>query len=174
MPQVPTEEHFDVFLSHSHEDAAWVENLAERLADEHRLRVWLDRWMLVPGQPWQPKIEFGLEHAESCAVCIGGKTPSGWFNKEIERALDRQSRFSDFRVIPVLLPDSGDTIEVELQGSFVTLNTWVDYRTGKDPDYAFHLLVSGVRAVPPGTRETESGNRGAAAEGAREAQVPET
>jgi hypothetical protein len=44
---------FDVFLSHSGTDKVAVEALANRLADEARLKPFLDKWHLVPGNPWQ-------------------------------------------------------------------------------------------------------------------------
>jgi hypothetical protein len=43
----------DAFLSHSHQDAEIVEALAKRLEDETGLRVWLDKWVLVPGERWR-------------------------------------------------------------------------------------------------------------------------
>ncbi len=138
-------EQFDVFLSYSHTDAEWVEHLARRLEDEHGFRVWLDKWVLVPGQPWQQAMARGIDQAGCCAVCIGEYTPIGWFKREIERALDRQTKVSSFRVIPVLLPIA-KRINVD---DFLELNTWVDFR-GADQDYAFHVLVCGVKGIPPG------------------------
>lgn len=44
---------FHAFLSYSHDDANWVENLAYRLEDQDGFKVWLDRWVLVPGKSWQ-------------------------------------------------------------------------------------------------------------------------
>jgi hypothetical protein len=32
---------YDVFLSHSHSDAAWVEGLAKRIEDQEKLNPWL-------------------------------------------------------------------------------------------------------------------------------------
>jgi hypothetical protein len=147
---------YDVFLSHSHRDAERVAEIAGRLEDEHGLRVWLDRWVLVPGKPWQREIEQGLESARSCAVCIGQKTPERWSRTEMERALDRQNQSDDFRVIPVLLPEAAPDVEQKLRETFVALNTWVDLRAGQDPDYAFHLLVAGVKGVPPGRWKPKS------------------
>src|SRR3954470_4515694 len=95
----PDGRRWDVFLSHSHRDADWVEDLAKRLEDERRVRPWLDRWVLVPGEPWQRKIARGLEEAASCAVCLGQHTPRGWFEREIEKALSRQAVDRRFRVI---------------------------------------------------------------------------
>jgi hypothetical protein len=78
-------------LSHPHQYGDWVEGLARRLEDEHQLRVWLDRWILVPGESWQQAMAKGLEEAASCAVCVGEKTPRGWFQQEAEKALNKQA-----------------------------------------------------------------------------------
>jgi len=138
-------EYFDIFLSYSHTDAEWVENLARRLEDEQGFRIWLDKWVLVAGQPWQQAMARGIDQAGCCAVCIGEYTPIGWFKREIERALDRQTKVPSFRVIPVLLPNA-KRVNVD---DFLELNSWVDFRSS-DQDYAFHVLVCGVKGIPPG------------------------
>jgi len=137
---------YDVFLSYSHDDAEWVENLARRLTDQHSVKVWLDRWSLTPGKSWQQEMAKGLNEAGTCAVCIGMKTPIGWFREEIERALDLQTRNPEFRVIPVLLPEASADVVPE----FVSLRTWADFRTGQDQGYAIHVLVQGIRGEPIG------------------------
>jgi hypothetical protein len=137
---------YDVFLSHSHADASMVEELALRLEDHGRFRVWLDTWVLIPGQPWQQAMARGLEEANCCAVCVGTSTPKGWFKQEIERALNRQSKNESFRVIPVILPDGDNS----LVNDFLELRTWVEFQSGVDDRKAFHLLVSGIKGVAPG------------------------
>jgi hypothetical protein len=52
---------FDVFLSHSHGDAEIVERLGMKLEDEAQLQVWLDKWILVPGEHWQQEMARGLD-----------------------------------------------------------------------------------------------------------------
>lgn len=138
-------ERFDVFVSYSHTDAQWVENLANRLVDEHHFRVWLDKWLLIPGQPWQPALTRALDQANSCAICIGKQTEVGWFKQEIQKALARQAKDPNFRVFAVLLPNAEDLVVDE----FLQLNTWVDFRN-VDSAYAFHILACGVRGEPPG------------------------
>jgi hypothetical protein len=142
-------QNYDVFLSHAHEDRAWVEGLARRLEDESVMHVWLDRWILVPGQSWQQGMAKGLEEAVTCAVCLGEKTPAGWFKQEIEQALNRQSQYPDFRVIPVLLPHAPKDIP-EIMAPFLDLRTWADFRNGSDADYAFQVLVQGIKGEPVG------------------------
>lgn len=136
----------DVFLSHSHADGEWVERLARRLRIEHGFRIWLDRWVLVPGKSWQREMNQGLEQAHSCAVCINDMQPGGWFQEELERALDLQTKNTQFRVIPVLLPDA----DVTCVPGFLSLRTWADFRDGKDQSYAFHVLSQGIRGEPIG------------------------
>jgi hypothetical protein len=151
MSDSQSEGRYDVFLSHSHLDAEWVEELAKRLEDERQICSWLDRWVLIPGEPWQRAIALGLEQAASCAVCLGEDTPQGWFQNEIGKALNRQAKDSAFRVIPVLLPGANANLIKTLQDTFfLDLNTWVDFRKHSDPERAFHLLTCGVKGVAPG------------------------
>jgi hypothetical protein len=135
---------FDVFLSHAHVDAASVAKLAARLVDEGKVCVWLDKWVLVPGAHWQQEMAKGLNQARTCVVCVGKQTPRGWFREEIERALNRQTNDSSFRVIPVILPD-GDPASVD---SFLELRTCVNFSGGLEDPEAFHILVSGIKDVP--------------------------
>ena len=155
--------HFDVFLSYSHHYAEWVEALARRLEDDRGFRVWLDRWNLIPGQSWQQGMAQGLNQANTCAVCLGEKTPRGWFRQEIEKALDYQTRNDNFRVIPILLRDvPEDTTDVI--PPFLNLRTWADFREGRDTEYAFHVLCQGILGQPvgrwPGTLSQETIKQG--------------
>jgi len=137
---------YNVFLSHAHVDAEVVEKLAAALEDEHHLRVWLDRWVLVPGANWQQGISKGLDEAASCAVCIGNGEVRGWFKEEIERALNRQTKDQNFRVIPVILP-GGDLNMVE---QFLELHTWVEFKRGIADPEALRVLRAGILGVAPG------------------------
>jgi hypothetical protein len=137
---------FDVFLSYSHDDADWVEALAKKLQDQLSFEVWLDRWLLIPGQSWQREIARALNETATCAVCVSNHTPDGWFRQEIELVLNHQAQSERFRVIPVLLPDANP----ECLPEFLPLRTWADFRHGQDEKYAFHVLVQGIRGQPIG------------------------
>ncbi len=137
---------FDVFLSHAHVDADVVKLLGARLEDDGGLRVWLDQWALVPGELWQHDLAQALEEAGSCAVCVGNRTPAGWFNQEIQRALNRQAKEPGFRVIPVILP-GGDQA---LVGDFLELRTWVQFKDGLHDREALHRLICGIKGISPG------------------------
>ena len=137
---------FDVFLNYAHVDAEVVEKLGARLEDEGGLRVWLDQWVLVPGEQWQQGVARALEEVDSCAVCVGTETPSGWFDQEIQRALNRQAKDPSFRVIPVILP-GGDP---SLVNNFLEWRTWVQFKDSLDDRDALHRLISGIKGVSPG------------------------
>ena len=142
---------FDVFLSHSSEDAAAVERLARRLEEAAGIRPWFDRWHLVPGTPWQEAVEEALDASRSCAIIIGPGGVGRWENEELRSALSTRVEQPEFRVIPVLLP--GATMpEDGTVPRFLARLTWVDFRgpEGLDNAEAFRRLVAGIRGVAPG------------------------
>jgi TIR domain-containing protein len=98
------EQSFDVFLSHCSADKPAVEVLALRLENEMQLRPFLDKWHLVPGEPWQEALEQALKRSRTCAVFIGPSGIGPWHNEEMRSALQIRAGQPGFRVIPVLLP----------------------------------------------------------------------
>jgi Leucine-rich repeat (LRR) protein len=139
-----------VFLSHSTADKPAVEELARRLANEG-IEAWLDKWNLIPGEPWQPALEEALQKADSCAVFVGRGGLGSWQTEEMRAAIDRRVSESHqkFRVIPVLLPGAEKPERGRLP-SFLAAATWVEFRGSLDDPDAFHRLVCGIRGVAPG------------------------
>ena len=141
---------FPVFLSHSSDDKSAVEELARRLAEEG-IQGWLDKWNLIPGDPWQPAIEKALAESETCAVFVGPSGIGPWQNEEMRAAIDKRVRDSGrrFRVIPVLLPGA-ERAERSSLPTFLVATTWVEFRASLDDADAFHRLVCGIRGLEPG------------------------
>src|SRR5580700_1458067 len=141
---------FHVFLSHSSTDKPAVEELARRLAGEG-IQAWLDKWHLIPGDPWQPAIGKALAESETCAVFVGPSGLSPWQNEEMRAAIDRRVRDSGrcFRVIPVLLLGA-ERAERSSLPTFLAATTWVQFRDSLDDQEAFHNLVCGIRGIEPG------------------------
>ena len=83
---------FHVFLSHSSADKPAVEELARRLAKEG-VQAWLDKWHLIPGNPWQPDIEKALSTRKLAPFFVG---PSG-FGRFHER--EEEIIISDLRQV---------------------------------------------------------------------------
>jgi WD40 repeat protein len=137
---------YDVFLSHNSADKDAVELLARRLTEETDLTPFLDRWHLIPGQPWQERLEQALAASHTVAVFVGPSGVSPWHNEELRAALDKAMRSRDeYRVIPVLLPGATE----ESLSDFLARRAWVDFRPGLDDADAFDRLVAGVRGEPP-------------------------
>jgi hypothetical protein len=147
---------YDVFLSHATVDKPLVEDLARRLVREN-LRPWLDKWNLIPGDPWLPAIERALDDCISCAVCIGPTPVGNWQNEELQQAirLRVEDRGRRYRVIPVLLPGAGRPEQSKLP-RFLTATTWVEFRRTLDDPEAFHRLLCGIKGIPPGDRAGEA------------------
>lgn len=139
----------DVFLSHYSGDKASVEKLAKRLLTEMDINPWLDKWNLVPGDPWQEALEQALDNSRTCAVFIGPGRIGPWQNEEMRSALDSRVKDRNFRVIPVLLPGAKLPERGELP-RFLSRLTWVDFRHGLQDEEAFRRFVAGIRGIQPG------------------------
>lgn len=139
---------YDVFLSHSSVDKPAVEELARKLQDAG-IEPFLDKWHLIPGDPWQEALEEALDASRTCAVFLGPKGLGSWQNEEMRSALDTRVGNRAFRVIPVLLPGAFEPREEKLP-RFLRRLTWVDFRAGVADEDAFHRLVSGIQGKAPG------------------------
>lgn len=144
---------FDVFMSHRGSDKTLVENLAARLHKDEGLRPFLDKWHLIPGEPWQEALETALNKSATCAVFLGASGLGPWENVEMRSALDRHVRDKSIRVILVLLPGANINGRHKLP-DFLRLLTWVDFRSGMKDKEAFRQLVAGIRGIAPGRGET--------------------
>jgi hypothetical protein len=74
------------------------------------------------GTPWRPMLEKGLGSSKAVAIFVGPGEMATWQQRELDIALDLQSKSANFPVIPVLLP--GCDPPLGLLGQF----TWVDLR----------------------------------------------
>lgn len=142
-----SEETYDVFLSHAAADTVAVEELARRLQAE-ALKPFLDKWHLVPGEPWQEGLEEALNRSRTFAVFLGPEGVGPWQNEEMRDALDARARDKRRRVIPVLLP--GAAMPETALPPFLRRLTWVDFRGGLAEPEAFRRLVSGIKGRSPG------------------------
>ena len=146
---------YDVFLSHNSQDKPSVERLAHRLIDEANVRPWLDKWNLVPGEPWQEDLEEALDSSKTCAVFIGPSGISPWQNEEMRSAIQTRVDQPGFRVIPVLLPGAMMPKRGEMP-RFLSRLTWVDFRVseGLDNQHVFRDLTAGILGMAPGRTDS--------------------
>ena len=147
----PSNIRYEVFLSHSSVDKPRVEELARRLK-QAGIEPFLDKWNLIPGQPWQEALEEAITQSAACAVIIGSGPFGPWHHEEMRAALEHRVSGSrgKFPVIPVLLPAAERPRDHDLP-MFLKRMTWVDFQKGFDDEEAFHRLVCGVRGIAPGS-----------------------
>ncbi len=135
---------YDIFFSYHSRDQAAVQAVAEKLR-ERELRIFLDRWYLLPGRPWPQVLEEILGSCRAVAVFLGPNGMGRWQQSEAYLSLERQSRSPDFPVVPVLLPGADPAL------GFLSLNTWVDLRSSLDDPLAITALGDAIRGKPPGS-----------------------
>jgi len=134
---------YDLFFSYNWRDRAAVEAVGQTLRKQG-LKVFLDRWYLIPGRPWFESLEETLNNCQAVSVFLGPYGMGGWQQREKNLALNRQARDPAFPVIPVLLPGADPALD------FLSLNTWVDLRSGIDDSLAIAVLEAAARGQPPG------------------------
>ena len=96
----------DVFLSHNTKDKPAVRELAERLKQDG-LRVWLDEWVIQPGDSIPLKIEQGLEQSRTLILIMSQNAfASEWVTLERHTVLFRDPTNAERRFIPLRLDDA--------------------------------------------------------------------
>ncbi len=96
---------YDVFLSYSSKDRKIVHSLAERLKKDG-LRVWLDDWVIKPGDLIPLKIQHGIEQSCTLLMCMSRDYfASEWGKLEHYTLLFRDPTNAQRRFIPLLIAD---------------------------------------------------------------------
>src|SRR6516165_6454623 len=138
----PTASSYDLFLSYNSADHTLVEEIARKIRDEH-LEPFLDRWYLLPGARWRPRLEQILSSCKAVAIFVGPGEMGRWQQREVDVALDLQANCPSFPVIPVLLPGCEPPL------GFLRQLTWVDLRN-QALDQAIVILAKAAHGEPPG------------------------
>jgi len=129
---------FDLFLSHNHNDSTRVEALARRLMDKHGLRVWLDKWEVVPGR-LEPQCEAGIKNSRFTVVA-GSQAAlrSKWVQWEIDKHTElnpENDRLIPIKFEPLDLPPELDAL------------LWVDFTDTAQDDAAAAYLARLIRSA---------------------------
>jgi TIR domain len=105
MARVSSDYVYDVFVSYSSRDVNRVLRAASWLRD-HGLRVWLDRWMIQPGEPISIKIEDALASSRVLLAFLSRfSLRSHWPTIERHSAIFRDPAITERRFVPVLLEE---------------------------------------------------------------------
>jgi hypothetical protein len=65
---------YDVFLSHTSGDKKAVKYIAWKLRAEAQLKPFLDKWHLIPGNPWQEELEQALNQSRTVPCFLALRT----------------------------------------------------------------------------------------------------
>jgi TIR domain len=96
-----TDKKFNVFISYSHHDRDFVDQLTQGLESEG-ITVWSDR-SIQPGSNWIGEIEEGLEQSRHILLVVSQESlNSPSMNFEMGFALSKAAKSPDTFVIPVL------------------------------------------------------------------------
>ena len=96
---------YDVFLSYSSKDKKTVHALAKRLKKDG-LGVWLDAWVIQPGDPIGLKIQHGVEKSRTLLMCMSpAYFESEWGKLEHHSLPFRDPTNAQRRFIPLLIED---------------------------------------------------------------------
>lgn len=99
-----------VFLSHSHQDKAFVRTIATDLK-EHGVGVWLDEAEIHVGDSLIQKIGKAVCDVEYVAACLSPvSVKSNWVTRELEIAIAQEIQGKRVAVLPILLPGFEDSM----------------------------------------------------------------
>jgi hypothetical protein len=92
-----------VFISHSSEDKAFVEQLAWDIR-QFGFDVWYDKWEIAVGDSIVDKVFEGLEASDTLIIVLSPiSVASRWVKEELNTAVMRRISENDIRILPVLI-----------------------------------------------------------------------
>lgn len=147
---------YDVFLSHNSKDKPRVRGLAEDLRAAG-LRVWLDEWVIKPGDDIYLAIERGLEAARAQVLCLSpAALGAEWVTLERSTVLFRDPTNAGRRFIPLLLADC------DLPDALRRYK-YVDYRRKTKAAFAELLAAcqSEAESAPPAPKKIKPAEKSA-------------
>jgi len=116
---------YDIFISYNSKDIEIVESLSKSLR-KNKVKVFLDKWGLTPGKPWQEELEEAISKSKTVAIVISEHGLGVWQKEEMRLALDYAVSTKNTKVIPIILPKANiDKIPL-----FLKRYTWIDFRSG--------------------------------------------
>ena len=94
-----------VFISYSTKDSDFVTKLSTELV-RNRIKVWLDKWEMQPGDSLIDKIQVGLQDASFLLVVLSkNSADSPWCKKEQNAGIMRELNERKVVVIPIIMED---------------------------------------------------------------------
>jgi hypothetical protein len=143
---------YDAFLSYDSKDKDTIHALAERLKKDG-LRVWLDTWIIKPGDSIPLMIGHGLERSRVLLMCMSpAYFESEWGKLEYSSLLFRYPTNAERRFIPFLIEDCK-------RPDIIAHFAYIDWREQSDASYKKLLAVcreANVEEAKPVAEEKKS------------------
>jgi len=133
---------YDLFLSYNSVDHRVVGEVAHKLANGGFKEVFLDGWNLLKGMRRRPMLEKALSSSKAVAIFAGPGEMGSWQQREVDIALNLQSKSANLPVIPVLLRGCEPPL------GFLRQLTWVDLRT-QTLDRGIAILIKAATGKAP-------------------------
>jgi hypothetical protein len=135
------------FIAYAHEDAEFVDRLANTLV-AHGIRIWLDRWEIGVGESLTRKINEGLSDFSALIVVLSRVAlESDWVNRELSVGLQRELTERSVVILPCLIED------VRLP-PLLSDTLWADFRS--DFDAGLARLLEGIARADANQRRLDS------------------
>jgi len=134
---------YHAFLSHSNPDKPMVEYIANWLT-QNDITVWLDKWNILPGDPWQEEIEEALDASAACVVFLGSGGITPWQNEEMRSAISDRVSDKSIRVIPVLLPGATQPQHKDAIPRFLKRLSWLEFGISVEDESKLQLLKRAI------------------------------
>lgn len=130
-----------IFISYSHKDKAFVDQLAMQLVHRN-VSVWVDRWELSVGDSLLERVQDAVDGASALLVILSkASVTSEWCKKELSAGLLRELEKKRVIVMPVMLEECDVPV-------FARGKMFADFRT--DFDAGIRTLVEGIaKATTP-------------------------
>ena len=133
---------YDVFISYSHKDAAWVKGELLKRIEAAGLRAFVDYRDFTRGAPSIKEMERGvIECRKTLLVLTPDYIASEWAEIEVRMGQTLSPANRDFRLIPLLKTHCDKPL------SIASL-THVDFTDGADRDLAWRQLLTALGAAP--------------------------
>jgi hypothetical protein len=135
----------DIFLSHNRADQAWAELLATEIENDITgplLKVFFDKWDILPGSDIPAELEDGLQTSHYVGLVLSPESlASDWVAMERSTAIYRDPRARSQHLIPLLRRTC------TIPNMLARLN-FIDFRKDENFDSGLSDLVSVLRGRP--------------------------
>lgn len=98
--------YYSCFISYTQSDYQFAHKLASSLQD-YGIRVWLDKYDLLPGNDIKTQVESGIQDSDKMIVILSKESlKSEWVQLEIDKALSIEKRTGKKVLFPITIDDA--------------------------------------------------------------------